>query len=205
VRKQMMEAMDLISESPKLFAKNAANAHNPNSTTAESIDFLLAKIKALEDATMLQHNVNLQLSESVNNDDMVRKVYDSLYDQITKLDESLAVATSQNAELREKYHTDLGKMRKQQVAQQEQIAQLVGALMSPHKMKKLKAQFQHLNDASGTGDDAIEQSHIDRTISEEAALYEAKPHSGAGAGGSEESKDGGKQQRNLLSMHTVVC
>lgn len=158
MRKSMNEAMDLIAESPKLLKSNAVSAHNPNSSNEESIQFLLEKLKILEETMMIQHNVNLQLTESVKNDEVIRKVYDSLYDQISNLETSLQTANAQNNELREKYSRDLGKMKEMQAAQQDQISQMIGALMSSRNMKKFKQTMAHIAEADEDGEGGFDVS-----------------------------------------------
>jgi hypothetical protein len=192
IRKSMNEAMDLISESPKLLKSTASAVHNPNSSNEESIQFLLEKIKVIEDALMLQHNVNLQLSESVKNDEVVRKVYDSLYDQITHQEASLQHENLHNQELRDRSHRDIDKMRETQAAQQEQISQLVSALMSNKSMKKFK-QNVHRN-AENDADDAPHPDAEAGASQEGVAAEEEKD--GAGSGEEDEGPEPAPRKRD---------
>ena len=150
MRKSVNEALDLIQETPKLLKSSAT--YNPNSSNEEGIKYLLEKIRALEEALAIQHTVNLQLSETAQNNDVIQKVYDSLFEQFTQLENSLLTANTQNQELREKYQRDLGKMRETQSQQQNQISQLVGALLSNKNMKKFKATMSRVAEGAEDGD-----------------------------------------------------
>lgn len=182
MRKSMNEALELIQETPK-FA--TSTAYNPNFTADENIKYMLEKLRVLEEAMKNQHTVNVQLSEAVNNDDVVQKVYDSLFDQISGLETSLNTANLQNQELREKYHRDLKKMREAQNQQQNQISQLVGALLSAKNMKKFKATMGRVAEGMEEGEHGFNPRAHHKN-------HHHSDHHGHGEGG--EGEEGGTKE-----------
>eukprot|EP00598_Pedospumella_elongata_P002262 CAMPEP_0184972638 /NCGR_PEP_ID=MMETSP1098-20130426/4593_1 /TAXON_ID=89044 /ORGANISM="Spumella elongata, Strain CCAP 955/1" /LENGTH=1110 /DNA_ID=CAMNT_0027494975 /DNA_START=97 /DNA_END=3429 /DNA_ORIENTATION=- len=202
MRKSMNEALELIQESPKLLNASNTNTYSSSATNEDNILVLLEKLRVLEEAMKIQHTVNVQLTESVNNDEVVRKVYDSLFDQITTLEGSLNTANAQNLELREKHGRDLKKMRDQQKVQQDQISQLIGALLSPQNMKKFKQTMSRVAEGTDEGHHSHGRGHRQPVAAREVeGIEEMKeaPLEEEGEGSNGEEEEEGEDDKEYRS------
>ena len=146
----MSEAMSLIQDSPKYLQKSAQ--HDPNATTKESIDFLVDKVKMLEEANALQHTVNTALSNSIaeGSGAMIQQIYDSLYEQITGLEGALHSSHAENERLRHKYDSNFHDLQQFCQAQARQIEELTQAVVSKNKMKCFKIEVIRAKEETGS-------------------------------------------------------
>ena len=137
VNRSMSEALSLI-DSAKFFNASSLPAYDPKLNTQESITFLVDRLGKLEEAMGLQQSVNQHLNNSVNDNAVIQKVYDSLFDQISALEEELNEARKGNEDLSKKHSDELKRMRESQSNLQRQMSMMTGALCSKQKLKQFK-------------------------------------------------------------------
>lgn len=141
LNQSMSDAMNILSDAPKVYNAAGLPAYNPNATTQESIDYLVNRVQKLEEAMSLQHTVNTHLSRVSNNEELVQRVYDSLFDEIKMVNNELVRTKTENLSLRQV----IKEMYDTQSDHEKKIQDMMGALTSKNKMRTLKLEIQRSN------------------------------------------------------------
>eukprot|EP01040_Poterioochromonas_malhamensis_P011549 gene11549-12596_t len=138
----MSEMLNSVISPTKTYNPDSMPAYNPNYTTAESIQFLVQKVQKLDEAMGLQHTVNQHLSHAIGNEEVIQKVYDSLFEEITSLNNELAQSKDENQSLQ----NSLKEMKNAQARQERVIADILEALASKERLRELRSEIKRGGD-----------------------------------------------------------
>lgn len=128
----MSEALSMLSEAPR-----NSFMLDPSSTPAQTIEYLVDRVKQLDDLMNAQQTMNTHFNTALNSDEMVQKVYDSLSEAISKLADKNNEVKNENAHLKQQ----LREFKNVQREHERLIAELHQALVNDSRMDQLKTKI----------------------------------------------------------------